>query len=204
MTAGSFSLASARVAEMSLQRELRALGADITLSLEQLDAPISLADAAGFVRWQNAAAIELVGDKRGTRFTSMAPDYVQQTRASLARRSMGADPISYETTVVLGADGERKRIKLIVLSLVSGTEFVGVLNIVKEVVPDGGAAPGRLTPRQNETLHLLAAGLTTEQIAERLGVSRETARNYIRRLLRALGVHSRLEAVVRGREDGLI
>src|SRR5437764_888605 len=85
MTAGSFSLASARVAEMSLQRELRALGADITLSLEQLDAPISLADAAGFVRWQNAAAIELVGDKRGTRFTSMAPDYVQQTRASLAR-----------------------------------------------------------------------------------------------------------------------
>ncbi len=79
-----------------------------------------------------------------------------------------------------------------------------MLNIVKEVVPDGGAAPGRLTPRQNETLHLLAAGLTTEQIAERLGVSRETARNYIRRLLRALGVHSRLEAVVRGREDGLI
>ena len=114
---------------MSLQRELRALGADITLSLERLDAPISLADAAGFVRWQNDAAIELVGDKRGTRFTAMAPDYVQQTRAALARRSMGADAISYETTVVMGADGERKRIKLIVLSLVSGTEFVGVLNM---------------------------------------------------------------------------
>jgi DNA-binding NarL/FixJ family response regulator len=35
-------------------------------------------------------------------------------------------------------------------------------------------------------------------------VTRETARNYIRRLLRALGVHSRLEAVVRGREAGLV
>ena len=79
-----------------------------------------------------------------------------------------------------------------------------MLNIVKEVVPDGGAAPGRLTPRQNETLHLLAAGLTTEQIAERLGVSRETARNYIRRLLRALGVHSRLEAVAMARRDHLV
>jgi DNA-binding CsgD family transcriptional regulator len=204
MTGSPFGLASARVAEMSLQRELRALGADVTLSLEQLDAPISLADAAGFVRWQNAAAIELVGDKRGTRFTAMAPDYVQQTRAALARRSMGADPISYETSVVLGADGERKRIRLIVLSLVSATEFVGVLNIVKDVQPDSGPVPGRLTPRQHETLQLLGSGLTTEQIAERLGVSRETARNYIRRLLRALGVHSRLEAVVRGREDGLI
>jgi DNA-binding CsgD family transcriptional regulator len=189
---------------MTLQRELQKLGADITLSLEQLDAPISLADAAGFVRWQNAAAVALVGDKRGTRYTATAPDYVQQSRAALARRSMGADAISYETTVVLGTDGERKRLKLIALSLVSGTEFVGVLNIVEEVVTDGGAAPNGLTPRQHETLHLLASGLTTEQIAEHLGVTRETARNYIRRLLRALGVHSRLEAVVRGREAGLL
>ena len=189
---------------MTLHHELQNLGADLTLSLEQLDAPISLADAAGFVRWQNAAAIALVGDKRGTRYTAIAPDYVQQSRAALARRSMGADAINYESTVVLGADGQRKRVKLIALALHSGTEFVGVLNIVKEVVSDGGAAPTRLTPRQHETRQLLASGLTTEQIADSLGVTRETARNYIRRLLRALCVHSRLEAVVRGREAGLL
>jgi DNA-binding CsgD family transcriptional regulator len=61
-----------------------------------------------------------------------------------------------------------------------------------------------LTPRQHETLRLLAQGLSTEEVASSLGVTRETARNYIRRLLRTLGVRSRLEAVVRGRELGLI
>jgi DNA-binding CsgD family transcriptional regulator len=190
---------------MSLQRALQSLGADLVLSFEQLDAPVSLADAAGFVRWQNAAAIALVGDKRGTRYTATAPEYVQQTRAGLARRSMGVDSFSYETTVVLGADGERKRLKLIALSLMRGTEFVGVLNIVQDVMTDvSGPAPKGLTPRQHETLHLLASGMSTEQIAGSLGVTRETARNYIRRLLRTLGVHSRLEAVVRGQEAGLL
>jgi two-component system nitrate/nitrite response regulator NarL len=86
-----------------------------------------------------------------------------------------------------------------------GTEFVGVLNIVQDVMTDvSGPAPKGLTPRQHETLHLLASGMSTEQIAGSLGVTRETARNYIRRLLRTLGVHSRLEAVVRGQEAGLL
>jgi DNA-binding CsgD family transcriptional regulator len=65
-------------------------------------------------------------------------------------------------------------------------------------------APTHLTPRQHETLRLLAQGLSTEEIAARLGVTHETARNDIRRLLRGLGVRSRLEAAVKGRELGLI
>ena len=44
----------------------------------------------------------------------------------------------------------------------------------------------------------------TEAIASRLGVAVETARNHIRAVLRELGVHSRLEAVVAGRERGLL
>ena len=49
-----------------------------------------------------------------------------------------------------------------------------------------------LTPRQLEVLRLLAEGLETPQIASRLGVAEETARNHIRALLRATGAHSRL------------
>jgi len=61
-----------------------------------------------------------------------------------------------------------------------------------------------LTPRQAEVLRLLGEGLSTEAIASRLGIAVETARNHIRAVLRGLGVHSRLEAVVAGRERGLL
>jgi DNA-binding NarL/FixJ family response regulator len=52
-----------------------------------------------------------------------------------------------------------------------------------------------LTPRQSEVLRLLEHGRSTRQIAEELHLSPETVRNHVRAVLRALGVHSRLEAV---------
>jgi DNA-binding CsgD family transcriptional regulator len=61
-----------------------------------------------------------------------------------------------------------------------------------------------LTPRQREVLQLLAEGLDTGEIAERLGVAPETARNHIRGLLGRLEAHSRLEAVVFARRRGLL
>jgi DNA-binding NarL/FixJ family response regulator len=67
----------------------------------------------------------------------------------------------------------------------------------REPLPD-------LTPRQHETLEHLAQGLSTPEIAARMQVAEETARNHIRGLLRELGVHSRLEAVVKAfRNDWL-
>jgi two-component system nitrate/nitrite response regulator NarP len=61
-----------------------------------------------------------------------------------------------------------------------------------------------LTPRQLEVLRLLAEGLETQQIASRLGVAEETARNHIRALLRASGAHSRLEVVLMGFRWGML
>lgn len=61
-----------------------------------------------------------------------------------------------------------------------------------------------LAPREIEVLQLLAKGLTTKELADRLGVSRVTVRNHIQRLLMKLGVHSRLEAVLSGAHYRLI
>ena len=44
-------------------------------------------------------------------------------------------------------------------------------------------------------LRLLQSGRSTQQIAQELHLSTETVRNHVRRLLSALGVHTRLEAV---------
>jgi len=68
-------------------------------------------------------------------------------------------------------------------------------------VPD---ARGTLTPRQIEILGYLAGGLNTRQIAERLWLSRATVRNHVSGIFAGLGCHSRLEAVAKARELGLI
>lgn len=67
---------------------------------------------------------------------------------------------------------------------------------VSDLIEDPHPHPDlHLTPRQAEVLALLERGRTTKQIAEELHLSTETVRNHVRRLLRTMGAHSRLEAV---------
>ena len=53
----------------------------------------------------------------------------------------------------------------------------------------------RLTPRQLEILQLVADGIPSTEIAERLGVSLLTLRTHLQNILTRLGVHTKLEAV---------
>ncbi len=64
--------------------------------------------------------------------------------------------------------------------------------------------PLELSPRELEVLRLLAEGLGTRAIAERLVISTSTTRNHIQRILTRLGVHSRLEAVRAATHKGII
>ncbi len=61
-----------------------------------------------------------------------------------------------------------------------------------------------LTPRERETLHLLAEGVSTGEMTERLGVAHNTARNHVQRVLEKLGARSKLEAVAIARREGLL
>lgn len=51
----------------------------------------------------------------------------------------------------------------------------------------------RLTPRQRDVIALIAAGLTSSQIAQRLGISPATAITHRRNMMRELGLHSSVE-----------
>ena len=62
----------------------------------------------------------------------------------------------------------------------------------------------RLTPREKEVLRLMAEGLPSRAIAAELGISYTTIRTHIRSLGSKLAVHSKLEAIVKARELGLI
>ena len=59
-----------------------------------------------------------------------------------------------------------------------------------------GPAPGSdLTPREYEVLALMTEGLSNPEIAQRLTVSRSTARAHVSHILSKLGVSNRAEAI---------
>jgi two-component system response regulator DevR len=61
-----------------------------------------------------------------------------------------------------------------------------------------------VTARENEVLHLMAEGLSSREIACRLGISYATVRSHVRSVSSKLAVHSKLQALVRARELALI
>ena len=65
-------------------------------------------------------------------------------------------------------------------------------------------ASDALSKRELEVLHELGAGASTEEIAARLFVSVHTVRNHIHSVLQKLDAHSRLEAVSRAQQQGLL
>jgi DNA-binding NarL/FixJ family response regulator len=62
----------------------------------------------------------------------------------------------------------------------------------------------RLTPREKDVLRLMAEGYPSRAIAAELGISYTTVRTHIRGLGSKLAVHSKLEAIVKARELGLV
>ena len=61
-----------------------------------------------------------------------------------------------------------------------------------------------LTPREREVLDLMCQGLTDNQIAEELSVSRNTVRNHVATIYGKLDVHRRSSAIVWARDRGFI
>jgi DNA-binding NarL/FixJ family response regulator len=61
-----------------------------------------------------------------------------------------------------------------------------------------------LTAREKEVLRLMAGGLSSRDIASKLGISYATVRTHIRSLDAKLGVHSKVQAIVKARELALI
>jgi DNA-binding NarL/FixJ family response regulator len=61
-----------------------------------------------------------------------------------------------------------------------------------------------LTAREKEVLRLMADGQSSRDIASQLGISYATVRTHIRSLGAKLGVHSKVQAIVKARDLALI
>jgi PAS domain S-box-containing protein len=176
---------------------------DVETALDHVNVPSYVIDRVGVVRWMNQAARTLVGDQVGRQFTSVvAPEDTRRARELFARKILGNAEVTDAPVVVVDGGGERLAVEISSVPLRQGEHVVGVFGQVSDVLEEPETHPElHLTPRQDEVLRLLEQGRSTIQIADELGLSRETVRNHIRHLLHALGASSRLEAVAVARRS---
>jgi DNA-binding NarL/FixJ family response regulator len=86
-------------------------------------------------------------------------------------------------------------------------------SVTRRLIADIAGRPGRpppstlldtLTEREREVLSLVAAGLTNDEIAERLHMSPLTAKTHVSRILTKLDARDRVQLVVIAYETGLV
>ena len=182
-------------------------------AVEELPTPAYFIDPRHRLLWLNHAGRELLGDQTGQLFCRVvAREDVSAARNQLARRILGEVSRDVFLTLIDRA-GQRVRAHLVSVPVTVDGEIVGIFGLACRVPAESRESgrqsrPGErarlLTPRQLEVLDLLARGLGTSEIAARLGVTEHTARNHMRGLFRELDVHSRLQAVLRGYQVGLL
>jgi PAS domain S-box-containing protein len=173
-------------------------------TLQRVNVPCFTGDADGRILWLNNAAKEAFGDRAGDLYTTVvAPEYAKRVAAEIDRMRSGATGSDYEIEVIL-RDGRRRRVEVSSVPIEGNAIFHGVFGVVlRPGARPSAPAESPLTPRQQQVLDLLANGQSTSQIAASLHLSRETIRNHVRDLLRALGAHSRIEALAEARRRGL-
>lgn len=92
-------------------------------------------------------------------------------------------------------------------SLISRTEMQAMLRLAfrtRQRLQEADDAFGRLTGREHEVLDALADGLSDKELAQRLGITDNTARVHVTNILSKLGVASRLQAVVYAVRHGAV
>ena len=149
--------------------------------------PTGTGSSAGRTR----AWTELAGDCIGRPLAEhVAPESTHEQRRQFSRKVLGTARTTDYQLNMLGTDGSHVPIEVSAV-VVEGTDhrIVGVFGTIRPVAPafQPPPLPLGLTPRQLEVLHHLAHGASTAQIADTLGIQRETVRNHVRGILQRSG-----------------
>lgn len=148
------------------------------------------------------AAEEAVGEPCWRVLAGVAEDgaVVCHAGCALARETLKRRAYSSQSLLVRTTSG-RRRVTVSTITAGAGREPQLLLHLLRPQPADPPVPSAReveqLTPRQLEVLELLGDGKDAREIAATLGVTVATIRTHIRHILRALGVHTQLAAVVR-------
>ena len=128
-------------------------------------------------------------------------------RATVARAvQLGAAGVLSKTTHLQEVvDGVRRlRRGQTLMALEEVVELLRFAGSRREEEHEAHQTIEKLTPREIEVLEALAEGLDSEGIAEKLNIALRTERNHMASILRKLGVHSQLQALVFALRHGLV
>lgn len=148
------------------------------------------------------AAEEAVGEPCWRVLAGVAEDgaVVCHAGCALAREALKRRTRSSQSLLVRTTSG-RRRVTVSTITAGVGRDPRLLLHLLRPQQADPSTPSGReveqLTPRQREVLEMLGDGKDAREIAATLGVTVATIRTHIRHILRALGVHTQLAAVVR-------
>jgi len=182
--------------------------------VDSLVVPAALYDTDGYCLRINAAAERASGvpnaELVGRYVTDLVPpDARANVEAQFRRAAERGEPTDFETSFV-DSLGNRRTTRAQHIPLQEHGEILGVLILAFEgrspVLADLAAVQPlpHLTQRQQEILELLAAGLSTAEMATKLKLSKETVRNHLRHIFRELRVHTRPEAIAAAQRLGLL
>ncbi|CAM3647967.1 LuxR C-terminal-related transcriptional regulator [Tsukamurella ocularis] len=141
--------------------------------------------------------------------------YELRVRDEVERRMQFAEAAAAERSALGGVDRELLREVFSELRALAGEITDGAVRSRLESAcgritdlgrpPDGVAPPQRpLTARELDALAHVALGCTNAEVAQRLSISAETVKAYLRSAGQKLGTRTRFEAVTRARSLGLL
>ncbi len=113
-------------------------------------------------------------------------DHISEDVNAVIQCASAKDPTKRYSNVIAFAEALRKSFKL------------------DQTAPEPAQLEEILTLREQEVLNLLAQGLANREIADKLYITTGTVKWYNKVIFRKLGVHSRVQAVVKARELELI
>jgi PAS domain S-box-containing protein len=149
----------------------------------------------------NDAACRLLGAPRAWILKHRIDDIAEASqRADMGRLwgSFMADGTQAGRFQLQLPDGRREVVEYSATANIVPGMHLSILLPLVSGVPEPepvGADPGTLTRREAEVMGLIALGATTEDIANRLAITQETARSHAKNAMHKLGAHSRAHAV---------
>ena len=137
-------------------------------------------------------------------------DFVRDNDAKVVIYSWNVEPQMIQQAMAGGASGYLSKVLtgpqvVAALERVMAGQVVIITGDNETSVGGAGDWPGRsvgLSPREAEVLALITQGLSNADIAERIFVSPNSVKTYIRSAYRKIGVERRTQAVLWGVENG--
>lgn len=172
--------------------------------------PLVLTDDGRRITRVNRTFCELLGYTPERAVTMRLDDLVAPGTQSVALPAWDVRTAGTRTArmTVVRADGAHIEVRYGALSSVIKGAHLVVLAASRSGKPvdhiNGRRHAGKLTRREQESLRLVARGMTTTVAAEQLGISPETVRTHVRNAMNKLGARTRAQAIAVALRDGEI